>query len=71
MITETDSLNAYEFKDYFVVFQDFKFSARTNSFKNQIKNLGGKKCSKKFSYNSQNNKRFLSIREIKKILGLK
>ena len=68
MITETDGLSAYEFKDYYVILQDFKFTSRENKdLATQIKKLGGKKCKRGFSYNSKNNKKFLSIFEIKKI----
>tara|TARA_A100001011_G_C14271719_1_gene827278 strand:+ start:121 stop:1131 length:1011 start_codon:yes stop_codon:yes gene_type:complete len=70
MITETDGLSAYEFKDYYVILQDFKFTSRENKdLATQIKKLGGKKCKRGFSYNSKNNKKFLSIFEIKKILN--
>ena len=69
MITETDGLNAYEFGNYFVIIYDFKFSSRENKdLTTQIKKLGGKKCKRGFSYNSKNNNKFLSIKEIKKIL---
>ena len=69
MITETDGLNAYEFGNYFVILYDFKFSSRENKdLTTQIKKLGGKKCKRGFSYNSKNNNKFLSIKEIKKIL---
>ena len=45
MITETDGLSAYEFKDYYVILQDFKFTSRENKdLATQIKKLGGKKC---------------------------
>ena len=46
MITETDGLSAYEFKDYYVILQDFKFTSRENKDLAKIKKLGGKKCKK-------------------------
>ena len=70
MITETDGLNAYEFRNYYVILHDFKFTSRENKdLVTQIKKLGGKKCKRGFSYNSKNNNKFLSVKEIKKILN--
>ena len=70
MITETDGLNAYEFRNYYVILHDFKFTSRENKdLATQIKKLGGKKCKRGFSYNSKNNNKFLSVKEIKKILN--
>ena len=48
MITETDGLSAYEFKDYYVILQDFKFTSRENKdLATQIKKLGGQKMQKR------------------------
>ena len=70
MITETDGLNAYEFGNYYVILHDFKFTSRENKdLATQIKKFGGKKCKRGFSYNSKNNNKFLSVKEIKKILN--
>ena len=54
LITESDSLNTIEKKNYFVVLPSYK----KNSKKNKI-----------FSYNSKNNKIFLSIKEIKTLIN--
>tara|TARA_B100000029_G_scaffold505392_2_gene585999 strand:- start:222 stop:1229 length:1008 start_codon:yes stop_codon:yes gene_type:complete len=69
MITETEGLNTYEFGNYYVILHDFKFTSRENKdLATQMKKFGGKKCKRGFSYNSKNNNKFLSIKEIKKIL---
>jgi UDP-N-acetylglucosamine 4,6-dehydratase/5-epimerase len=54
MITESDSLNTEEFKDYFVIHPSYR------KFRKKIK--------KQFSYNSYSNKNFLKIDEIKKLI---
>jgi UDP-N-acetylglucosamine 4,6-dehydratase (inverting) len=54
LIGEEDSLNAQEFKNYFVI--------RTQD------NIIKKKNKTFFSYTSENNRQFLSIKEIKKII---
>ncbi len=69
MITETDSPNSYEFKDYFVIAADFKYTLVGNkNLASHLISQGGKKCKKGFSYKSNNNKSFLDIPNIKKIL---
>ena len=70
MITLADSHNTIEFNDYYII--------RTNSefykwnLKNYIKKLKNRKfkyVSENFSYNSLNNKKYLSIKELKKIIS--
>ena len=56
LITESDSLNTDEFKDYFVINSSYN--------KNKIKNK------KIFSYNSRDNKFFLSPDKIKKLISI-
>lgn len=70
MITETDSLLAYEFKDYYVIISDNNLFSSNNMAKLMV-SKGGKKCRKGFSYKSNTNKNFLSISQIKKILKIK
>jgi UDP-N-acetylglucosamine 4,6-dehydratase len=69
MITETDSMNTYEFKKYYVIFTDYNYAAtnKKNFFK-QLKILKGKLCKKNFSYNSKDNADFLSAKELEIIL---
>ncbi len=55
MITESDSINTEEFKNFYVIHPSFrKFKYNLN---------------KTFSYNSKNNKKFLKIDEIKKLIN--
>ena len=69
MITETDGLSTYEFKDYFVITSDFKYTlVAKKGLTNHLISMGGKKCKRGFSYKSNSNKTFLTISQIKKIL---
>ena len=54
LITESDSINTLEYKNYFVILPSYK--------KNKLQNK------KIFSYNSKNNKKFLSIKILKKLI---
>ena len=54
LITESDSLNVLEFKNYYIIQSSYK--------KNK------KKYKKIFSYNSKENKKFLTPQEIKKLI---
>ena len=55
LITESDSLNAQNFKDYFIIHSSYK----KNKF--QYKKV--------FSYNSKENKKFLSSKELTKLIN--
>ena len=69
MITETDSMHTYEFKDYYIILNDFNFTGRdSKEISKIVSSKGGKKCKRGFSYNSKNNKNFLSIKEIRKYI---
>ena len=69
MITETDSLNTYEFKDYYVILSDYGYSLEKNqSLQKYIISKGGKKCKRGFNYNSKHNVRFLKKSEIEKLI---
>ena len=67
MITESDSLNTIELKNYYVIlpntFSNNKILKTRSYYKNKFK---GKNVKRGFSYNSQNNRDFLSIKELKK-----
>ena len=69
MITETDSLNTYEFKDYYVILSDYGYSLEKNQMQKYIISKGGKKCKRGFNYNSKNNIKFLKKSEIKKLIS--
>ena len=64
MISFTESANTIEYKNYFVIlpsFRDYKIT-------DYIKKNGGKKIANKFSYSSDKNKKYLTIRELKKLI---
>jgi UDP-N-acetylglucosamine 4,6-dehydratase len=70
MITQSDSINTLEFKDYFVILPS---SSRFLSWdlKDFIKNFENHKpkfCKENFSYNSLNNENFLTIKQIKTLI---
>jgi UDP-N-acetylglucosamine 4,6-dehydratase len=65
MISSNDQ-SVYEFKNFFIIMPNKEFiSWGIDKF---VKRYKGKKCPKTFSYNSLNNKKFLSLSEIKKTL---
>jgi UDP-N-acetylglucosamine 4,6-dehydratase len=57
-----------EFKKYFVITPSIKFYETKNNFIKNSSGEIGKKVSKDFEYNSNNNNKFLTIPEIKKYL---
>lgn len=69
MITETDSLSTYEFKNYYAIVSDYGLNNPNNTNLDKIMiSKGGKKCKKGFRYNSKNNHKFLSISQIKNLI---
>ena len=64
MITETDALNTIEMKDYFVILPSSEENFITDKW---IEN-GGKMCEFGFAYNSGNNKYFLTVEELRKLI---
>ncbi len=60
MITRSDSLNTIEFKEYFVI-----LPPNNKNFKK----LYPKLSKKEFSYSSENNKRFMNNKELKKLIN--
>tara|TARA_A100001015_G_C15004582_1_gene720076 strand:+ start:341 stop:1360 length:1020 start_codon:yes stop_codon:yes gene_type:complete len=69
MITETDSLNAAEFKNFFVILPDSKYIIwNRKKYLNKNKKDKGKMCKQNFSYNSKDNKKRLNISDLKKAL---
>ena len=66
MITESDSINTIEFKDHYMIVSDSEFNKFNKKFflkKNKVK-----LCKSDFSYNSKNNKKFLTVKELKNLI---
>tara|TARA_B100000029_G_scaffold448613_1_gene471236 strand:+ start:7020 stop:8009 length:990 start_codon:yes stop_codon:yes gene_type:complete len=59
LITKNDAFNTLEYKDYYVIYPHLE---KKNFFI-------GKKCKKNFAYTSQNNKDFLKISQLKKLIA--
>lgn len=69
MITETDSINTFEFKNYYVIYNNFDFTRVGKlTLEKIIKSKGGKRCKRGFFYNSKTNKVFLDVLKIKNLL---
>ena len=63
-----DARNIYDFKDHYVITPSIKFFNKNNNYsKNKLKQKG-KKVPIDFEYNSEKNKIYLNIRQIKKLL---
>ena len=70
MITKSDSLNTFEFKNYFVILPNSDYSRISKKqYINKMKAKGGKSIKDEFSYNSKDNKIFLSVNQIKKLIN--
>jgi len=63
LITKSDSLNALEFKNFFIIFPNNKSHLRDY----YLKKFKGKKLQKDFSYNSRENK-FLSVSKLRELI---
>ncbi len=63
LITKSDSPNALEFKNFFIIFPNNKSKLRDY----YLKNFKGKKLQKNFSYNSRENK-FLSVSKLRQLI---
>ena len=67
MISQHDSINTIEYNKYFVIAPNSKFiNWGKKKYMNHHK--GGKNCPNYFSYNSERNKKFLKISELKKLI---
>lgn len=64
MITVNDSFNTIENSKYYIILPSLK-KAIVNKY---LKYYGAKKINEVFSYNSKDNKKFLSIKELKKLI---
>ena len=67
MISQHDSINTIEYNKYFVIAPNSKF-INWDKTKYMKHNKGGKNCPNYFSYNSERNKKFLKISELKKLI---
>ena len=67
MVSKTDAVNTIEYSKYFIITPNSIF---INWDKKEYlkKNKGGKLCKSNFSYDSKNNKIFLQISELKKLI---
>ncbi|NMC98466.1 MAG: polysaccharide biosynthesis protein, partial [Bacteroidales bacterium] len=70
MVTLPESINTYETKKYYIILPSIQFFATNTNLKNSIKKLGAKKVKNEFSYSSGNNKHFLKVNELKKLIDL-
>ena len=68
MITESDSINTIEFKDYYVIIPSIRLWNKTE-FVNESNGEIGIPCKDGFSYNSGTNKPFLTVEELKKLIA--
>jgi len=67
MITATDAINTIEFDDYYVILPSTQIWD-IEKFRKESNGKEGKFCEYGFSYNSGNNKKFLTIDELKKLI---
>ena len=67
MISTSDAVNTIEYKKYFIITPYSKFIG-WNKKKYMKFNKNGKNCDSEFSYNSYNNKQYLTFNQIKKLI---
>lgn len=67
MITATDAINTIEFKDYYVILPSIPIWD-VEKFRNESNGKEGNFCKFGFSYNSGENKKFLSVKELKDLI---
>ena len=63
MITEDDSRTTYEYDDYYIIYPSLDWWDNLNVIN------GGKRVKKGFKYASNNNRQWLSVEELKKLLN--
>ena len=75
MITLSDGFNSLELKNFFIILPRLNLSKNYNKTQNEyvlknyyLKKKKAKRLPDNFSYNSLNNPKYLSIKEIKKII---
>jgi UDP-N-acetylglucosamine 4,6-dehydratase len=67
MITKTDAMNTVEFDDYYVILPSISMWD-IEKFKNESNSSYGKMCEFGFSYDSETNKHFLSVDELRLLI---
>ena len=67
MISQNESINAIEFRDYYVIIPNSEFIGWNKKKYLQL-NKSGKDCRNEFSYDSKNNKNYLNIDQLKKLI---
>ena len=60
MVTEYDSFNTYEYKDYYIIYPNFEWWNLEKHF-----TVGGKKVNEFFQYSSDTNSEWLDASELK------
>ena len=69
MISKSDSMNAYEFKNYYVILPSKEYlDWSINKFLQTFSNDKVKKCNENFSYNSFDNKPYLTVKKLKDLI---
>jgi UDP-N-acetylglucosamine 4,6-dehydratase len=68
MCPRDEAHNTLEFQDYFIIKPSIKFFSLKNNYLINSRNEKGKNVIKNFEYNSKNNSKFLTVREIKDYL---
>jgi len=67
MITKTDSISTLEFDNYYVIMPS-TFMWDIEKFRNESNSSIGEMCEEGFTYNSNTNKDFLSVEELKQLI---
>ena len=69
LITESDSLNALEYKsEYIILPNTFGSNLTKKKYLNKTSSTKGKICNRDFKYTSKNNKHFLTVGEINNLI---
>jgi len=67
MVTETDAINSIEFENYYVILPSTKHWD-AEKFRLESNNKPGKFCKNGFSYNSSENEKFLTMKELRYLI---
>ena len=67
MITQTDSINTIEFDKYFVIIPSLSLWD-IDEFISRSNDSPGVRCKTGFSYNSNNNEKFLTVEDLKSLI---
>ena len=69
LITESDSLNALEYKNEYIILPNtFGSNLTKKKYLKKTSGTKGKICDRDFKYTSKNNKHFLTVGEIKSLI---